>query len=241
MAEFDDGEFEADLVVAADGIHSAAQGAALPRRGRLPLERLVALAGHRRGGARARRTLHDLGRASGAEVRRLPDRRPARGQAEVQLHRRAAAPRLRPGPGRGLESPRFARRLPAPVQGMGLRLAGRARHCGGGTRDLPLPHGGPGADSAMDLRPDHAPRRCRAPDVSHRLQRRLPGHPRCPCAGRLPPAARRRRRRGPAALRGDPAARHGGHCAGEPWSSDPSSPCSSSRSARPTASPTSPM
>ena len=61
VAEFEDGEVEADLVVAADGIHSAARTQRYSDEGPLLWNGSSPVARRGGGGARARRALHDLG------------------------------------------------------------------------------------------------------------------------------------------------------------------------------------
>ena len=48
----------------------------------------------------------------------------------------------------------------------------------GGARHLRIPHGRPRSAAALVARPGHASGRCRPSDVSHRLERRLAGDPR---------------------------------------------------------------
>ena len=149
MAEFEDGEVEADFIVAADGIHSAARAQRYPDEGALPLERLAALARHRGDGARPRRALHDLGRASGAEVRRLSDRRPARTAGRAST----SSPSCERPESDLARSEDWNRRgslddfLPQ-FKEWDFGWLDVPGHCGGGTRDLPLPDGGPGAPAA---------------------------------------------------------------------------------------------
>ena len=76
---------------------------AVSGRGWTAVERLVALAWDRRGRAGARRSLDDLGRPPGPEVRGLPDRRPSRRPAGVQLRRRAPSTGVGARCDRGLE------------------------------------------------------------------------------------------------------------------------------------------
>ena len=117
VAEFDDGsEVEADFIVAADGIHSAARAQRYPDEGRFLWNGSLLW----RGIAEVEPVLdgrsmiwagHPEQKFVGYPIADLPGR-----QTEIQLHRRAEAARLRPRPGGGLESPGLARRLPAAVR-----------------------------------------------------------------------------------------------------------------------------
>ena len=92
---------------------------------------------------------------------------------------------------RGLEPPGQACRLPAALRGLEVRLARRAGRHPGGARHLRIPHGRSRSAAALVARPRHAAGRCRASDVSHRLERRLAGDPRR--RGDHPGASGRRR------------------------------------------------
>ena len=80
----------------------------------------------------------------------------------------------------------------------------------GGPRHLRIPDGRSRSAAALVARPGHAAGRCRPSDVSHRLERRLAGDPRR--RGDHPGTfGRRRSRGGPAALRAAPPAADGAH------------------------------
>ena len=167
---------EADLVVGADGIHSATAPAVVPRRGRAAVERTRALARDRDRAAVPRRPHHDHGRRRRAEVRGLPARGSGHGLGDEphQLHRRAARARgrrrdrrLEP-PGRRGAHRRALRRL-------AVRLARRAGGHRCRRRDPRVPDGRPRAPAAVDVRADHPDRRRRPRALPERVERRLAG------------------------------------------------------------------
>ena len=213
--------------------------AALPRRGPAPVERLAPVARDRRDRTGARRPHDGLGRASRPEVRRLPDRRPARRPAGVQLHRRAAAPG-RPALGEREDWNRageLADFLPE-FEDWGFDWLDVPAIIRSAPAHVRVPDGRPRPGDALDVRSLDPARRRRPPDVPDRFQRRIAGDPRRARPRRMP-ACRRRRRRRARALRGrrdcprprrswKPTAGSGRRCR-----------CSSCTSARPTASTTS--
>ena len=71
------------------------------------------------------------------------------------------------------------------VRKLAVRLARRRADDQGRRPDPGISHGGQGPDRALDLRPRHAGRRCRPPDVPARFQRRGAGRDRRAHAGRL--------------------------------------------------------
>ena len=192
-----------DLVIAADGIHSALRRAALPRRGRAAVERA-----HRSGAAPRscrpypRRPHHDHGGRRRAEVRRLPARGcPAPTGWPASTSSPSGASRRRPRPRTGT-APSTPRRSSPLFADWRVRLARRAGRHRGGRRDPRVPDGRPRPASAVDVRAHDPARGCRARDLPERLERRLAGdhrraHPRVPpgdCAdGRRCPRRRTRR------------------------------------------------
>ena len=152
VAVFEDGEVEADVLIAADGIHSVARAQRYPGEGP-PLWNGSLLW---RGVAEIEPVLdgrsmiwagHPDQKFVGYPIADLPD-----GTAALQFHRGAAATGLGPGDTGGLEPQGVARRLPAAFRVLGLRLAGRPGHHRRGDGDLRLPHGRPGAVAPLDLR-----------------------------------------------------------------------------------------
>ena len=90
--------------------------------------------------------------------------------------------------------PGDARRFPPDLPGLALRLARRGRADPQRRPDPRISDGRQGSGRPLDLRPRHARGRCRASDVSARLERRRAGRDRRARAGRLPAGERRRAR-----------------------------------------------
>ena len=241
VAVFEDGErSEADLVVAADGIHSAARASRYPDEG--PLKWNGSLLW--RGVAEIDRVLdgrtmiwagHPEQKFVGYPIADLPDgrqafnfiaelRRPGSDLAAWEDWNRAGS----------LEDflPAFADwhfgwlDVPSIVRAV--------------ARDLPLSHGRPRPHPPLDLRPHHPAGRRRAPDVPDRLQRRVAGHPRRPGPGRLRAPPRRRPRHGSGPLRGGARPGHRRQSSRPTGASGRSCRCSWWNSGRRTASTTSP-
>ena len=216
VAEFDEGELEADLVVAADGIHSAARAQRYPDEGGFLwngslLWRGIAEVNPVLDGRSMIWAGHPEQKFVGYPIADLPGgrqrfnfiaelRRPDSdlGRAE-DWNRRGALddflPQFKEWDFGWLDVPGIVAAAPEtflfPMVDRNPIPAG--------------PSGGP---------PFSAMRRIRLFD---RIQRRLPGHFGCARAGQLPAAAPGRRGRGLATLRGGPAPRHGGDRAGKPW------------------------
>ena len=169
---------------------------ALPRRGPAALERLAAVAGPGRGRAGPRWAHDGLGRASGPEVRRLPDRRSCRRPSGVQLHRRAASPRIGARRRRGLEPGRSSSTTSCRSSKTGTSSGSTCPRSSGprrarsSSRWSTATRWRAGRSAAPTLLG-----RCRPSDVPDRLQRRVAGDPRRTGAGRLPPRRRRCGRR----------------------------------------------
>jgi 2-polyprenyl-6-methoxyphenol hydroxylase-like FAD-dependent oxidoreductase len=174
---------EGDLLVAADGIHSAVRHTLYPTEGP-PIWNGAILW---RGTTRASPFL--TGRSmimAGHEFQKFvayPISRTAADNGEAVINWIAEIP---PGrflaPGR-LEPPRQPGRFPAAVRQLAVRLAGPPIANPGRRPLLRIPHGGSRSARPLDLRTSHPPRRRRPSDVPDRLQRRVASHPRRPRAG----------------------------------------------------------
>ena len=203
---------EADILIGADGIHSAVRAHFYPDEGPpkwqgILMWRGVTVGKPFLGGA----TMVQAGHHNQKFVCYPDQPRPRRaGRGADQLDLRPPYGRGRDAAARGLEPPGQACRLPAALRGLEVRLARRAGRHPRGARHLRIPHGRPRSAAALVARPGHAPGRCRSSDVSHRLQRRLAGDPRR--RGDHPgTSGRRRSGSGPAALRAAPPAADGAH------------------------------
>ena len=117
-----------------------------------------------------------------------PQRHRRQGHAARQLGGRG----VHAGAGAGrLEQARAAGRLSSSLRRLALRLARRRQADEGLGIPAHLSDGRPRSDPALDLRAREPARRCRAPDVSARRQRRRAGDPGC---GRICTASEARRR-----------------------------------------------
>ena len=202
---------EADILVGADGIHSAVRAHFYPDEGPPKWQGILMWRGVTVGkpyfsGASMVQAGHHTQKFVCYPISRA---HAERGEALINwicdLYRPA-----RGAAARGLEQAGQARGLPAALQGLGLRLAERA----GGDPQRPhhpgIPDGRPRSAAALEPWPHHAAGRCGASDVPDRLQRRLAGDHRR--RGADPGAVDRRRSRSSlAALRAAPPAADGAH------------------------------
>ena len=216
-AVFEDGRVDADLLVAADGIHSVARAQRYPEEGP-PLWNGSLLW---RGVAEIDPVLdgrsmiwagHPEQKFVGYPIADLPSGRQLFNFiAELRRPESDLATREDWNRKGSLED--F---LPV-VRGVGLRLARCARHRPVGVGDVRVPDGRPRPVAPLDLRRDDVARGCGPPDVPDRLQRSVPGDPRRPGARRVPSAGP-----GPPAgrtgpLRVGPSTGDRGDRAGQPW------------------------